>query len=52
MIVRALQDVAAVEVDLVRRRVDPRDRPRDEDLGAEPARLLERSARQLVARHA
>ena len=36
----------------MRRGVDPRDRPRDEDLGAEPARLLERPARQLVARHA
>ena len=34
------------------RGVDARDRPRDEDLGAEPARLLERAARQLVARHA
>ncbi len=47
-----LQDVAAVEVDLVRRGVDSRDRPCDDDLGAEPARLLERPARQLVARHA
>ena len=43
------QDVAAVEVDLARRGVDSRDRPRDEDLGAEPARLLQRTARQLVA---
>ena len=46
------QDVAAVEVHLMGRGVDARDRPRDEDLGAEPARLLERPARQLVARHA
>ncbi len=46
------QDVAAVEVHLVRRRIDPRDATRDQDLGAEPARLLERAARQLVARHA
>ena len=46
------QDVAAVEVHLARRRVDPRDRPRDEDLGAEPPRLLQRAARQLVARDA
>ena len=46
------QDVAAVEVHLARRGVDPRDRPGDEDLGAEPARLLQRAARQLVARHA
>ena len=46
------QDVAAVEVHLTGRGVDARDRPRDEDLGAEPARLLERAARQLVARHA
>ncbi len=36
----------------MRRGVDPRDRARDDDLGAEPARLLECSARQLVARHA
>ena len=34
------------------RGVDASDRPRDEDLGAEPACLLERPARQLVARHA
>ena len=33
-------------------RVDARDRARDEDLGAEPPRLLQRAARQLVARHA
>ena len=30
----------------------PRDLPGDEDLGAEPARLLQRAARQLVARDA
>ena len=47
-----LQDVAAVEVDLACRGVDPRDRPGDEDLGAEPPRLLQRTARQLVAGHA
>ena len=46
------QDVAAVEVHLARRGVDPRDRPGDEDLGAEPARLLQRAARELVARDA
>ena len=46
------QDVAAVEVHLARRGVDPRDRPRHEDLGAEPPRLLQRAARQLVARDA
>ena len=46
------QDVAAVEVHLARRGVDPRDRPGDEDLGAEPPRLLQRAARQLVARDA
>ena len=34
------QDVAAVEMDVQRRRVDSRDRPRDENLGAEPTRLL------------
>ncbi len=44
------QDVAAVEVHLTRRGVDPRDRPGHEDLGAEPPRLLQRTARQLVAR--
>ena len=32
--------------------VDARDRPGDEDLGAEPPRLLQRAARQLVAGHA
>ena len=47
------QDVAAVEVHLARRRrrsasIDAR----DEDLGAEPPRLLQRAARELVARHA
>ena len=46
------QDVAAVEVQLAVDRVDALDRARDEDLGAEPARLLERAARELVARHA
>ena len=46
------QHVAAVEVHLTRRGVDPCDRPGHEDLGAEPARLLQRAARQLVTRHA
>ncbi len=32
--------------------VDPRDRAGDEDLGAEPARLLQRAAGELVAGHA
>ena len=32
--------------------VDPHDLARDEDLGAEPARLAQRAARELVARHA
>ena len=35
------QDVAAVQMDVARRRVDAGDRARDEDLGAEPPRLLE-----------
>ena len=47
-----VQDIAAVEVHLAGLRVDPRDRPGDEDLGAEPARLLQRTAGELVARHA
>ena len=46
------QHVAAVEVDLARRGVDPLDRAGDEDLRAEPARLLERAAGELVAGHA
>ena len=46
------QDVTAVEVHLTRRGVDPRDRPGHEDLRAEPPRLLQRAARQLVSRHA
>ena len=47
------QDVAAVEVHLARRRRRSASIvPRDEDLGAEPPRLLQRAARQLVARHA
>ena len=44
-----LEDVAAVEVDAARRRVDPLERPGDEDLGAEALRLLQRPPRQLVA---
>ena len=46
------QDVTAVEVELTARDVQPLDRAGHEDLGAEPARLLERAARQLVAGHA
>ena len=46
------QDVAAVEVDLAGRGVDPLDRPRHQDLRAEPARLRQRAAGELVARHA
>src|SRR6185437_3566464 len=46
------QDVAAVEVHLAGGRVDARDRPGDQYLGAEPAGLLERSAGELVARDA
>ena len=37
---------------MARRGVDPRNQPCDDDLGAEPARLLERPARELVARDA
>ena len=48
-----MEDVAAVEDDLARFAASiAGDRPRDQDLGAEPARLLERAARQLVARDA
>ena len=36
---------------LPRRCVDPPDRSRDDDLGAEPPRLLQRTTRQLVPRH-
>ena len=43
--------IAAVEVQLVARGVNASDRPRDDDLGAEPPCLFERTARQLVARH-
>ena len=46
------EHVAAVEVHLARPGVDPLDRPGHEDLGAEPPRLLQRAARELVARHA
>ena len=41
MTVRA-QHVASVEVQLAGRRVDALDRPGHEDLGAQPAALLER----------
>ncbi len=43
------QDVTGVEVQLAIRGVDPGDRPGDEDLGAQPPRLPQRAARQLVA---
>ena len=46
------QHVAAVEVDLAGRRIDPLDRAGDEDLRAEPARLLQRAAGELVPRDA
>ena len=46
------QDVAAVEVHVARRGVDPRDRSGDQDLRAQPARLLECPARELVTRDA
>src|SRR5215813_13259146 len=46
------QDIAAVEMHLAALRVQPRDRTRDDDLGSQPPGLLQRSARQLVARHA
>ena len=49
MIVFARRTSPLVEVHLARRRVDPRDRAGHEDLGAEPPRLLQRSAGQLVA---
>jgi hypothetical protein len=42
-------DVAAVEMHVAVRRVDARDRPRHDDLGTEPARLLQRTARELVS---
>ncbi len=46
------QDVAAVQVDLVGRRIDPGDAARDEDLRPEPTRLLEGPAPELVPREA
>jgi len=36
-------------VNLMGRGVDPSDRPRDEDLGAEALRLMERALGELVA---
>ena len=45
------QHVALVEVDLARRRIDPLDGARDEDLRPEPPGLLQRAAGQLVPRH-
>ena len=47
-----LQHVAGLEMDLTGLGVDSGDRSRHEDLGAEPPRLLQRTTRQLVARHA
>jgi hypothetical protein len=47
-----LQDVAAVEMHLTARSVNTSYRAGDEDLGAEPASLLQRPTRELVARHA
>ena len=44
-----LQDVATVEVHLVLRSIDARDRAGDDYLGAEPARLLKRPVRKRVA---
>jgi hypothetical protein len=46
------QRVAAVEVHLTRRGVEAHDLSCHEELGAEPPRLLQRAARQLVAGHA
>ena len=46
------QDVAAVQVHLVGRRVDARDRPGHQDLRAQPARLTQRAIRQFLAGHA
>ncbi len=45
----SVDDASAVEVNVAVRRVDPLDRPRYEDLSAEPPRLLESPARELVA---
>ena len=52
MIVRARRTSPPSRCTCAGRGVDPRDRAGDEDLGAEPPRLLQRAARQLVARHA
>ena len=52
MIVRAVEDVTRVEMQLTRVGVDVRDRPRDQDLGAEPSRLPKRAAGELVTGHA
>ena len=46
MIVRARRTSPPSRWTLTRRGVDPRDRPRHEDLGAEPSRLLQRAARR------
>ena len=43
-----MQHVAAVEMQLMAVGVDAGDRPRDEDLGAQPARLLQRTSGELV----
>ena len=51
LVSRRLQHVAGLEMDLTGLGVDSGDRSRHEDLGPEPPRLLQRSTRQLVARH-
>src|SRR5436853_6829790 len=51
MIVRA-HDVAAVEGDFARRRIETGDRTRDQNFRAEPPRLLQRADGELVARAA
>ena len=52
MIVRAVRTSPSSRWSLVRSRIDPRDVAGHEDLGAEPPRLLQRAARELVAREA
>ena len=46
------QHVPSVQVDVPRRPLDPRDRPRHEDLGPEPLGLRESLLRELIAGHA
>ena len=50
-IVWPAEHVAGVEMHLTRLGVDPCDRSGHEDLGTEPARLLQGTTRQLVTRH-